>query len=285
MDYLKLFRDHAAKPIKKSYRDFENFYKANSMDVEDVNQEVKIALWKLVSKNEKLLTKLEKEELQELTTVADVKKRKLPLTRYIGKFVGNHLKDFIMQSVKVEVDKDDINIFSDYSDKSPEQIIDDLNISELESRILYKKYVEHKSYSQIAKEEGLKKRRVDYLLIMLVKNHAKKANKTHYINSSRLNNSYNQDDSSNEMDIFTDNANKDQLKDITTDFAIPEHLFEEIKPLLTEQEYNVIYLKFELSMSDREIAKLINLTAMRVGQLCRQAITKLRKNLKKDFTF
>jgi DNA-directed RNA polymerase specialized sigma24 family protein len=235
MNWQQIYKDIADPLVRRMYRRYEDIFKSDAMDLEDIKQDVRVAIWKLSTTNKKFTDNQE-------------------MTKYVRRTVANILNSHIMNIIKVHVE-DDIRIFSNTTTE-PQRILKSLKpkLSDLQYKILAMLYVDHMSYGQIAAKLSIPKNKVAYTYYQTVKNHAvKKYTALAHISLETL---------LGDVDL-QETSEDDEQTDIMDTSVVPQtpalpedvecRLFiGQFKNILTDNQYQIIekYYVDGFSMSD-----------------------------------
>lgn len=263
-DILELYKISGKTTTKNYYSKYGKYFKAESIDLKDLEQEVICELLMFLDCHDDKL---------------NVKNSRLPediLIKKAGKTVKFFLMDKLNLVAKRELFDDGIYAFYKDKDLEPIDIINKLLADKVISKenkqydVFYKKFVEEKTESQIAKELKIEKHRVRHLYAITLKR-AEDANS--HVDASHNNNDEDKENYYLESKRFSDN----QVTAPTVDFV-----WDNLKNTLDDKSYKVLYLYIIEEKSFVEIGKELNFTKQRVEQIYKKNIEKLRKTFKKE---
>ena len=272
MDLEKLHQDCGKEQARNYYKLHLEVFKSLAMDLEDVEQDIKILIWQTY---EKIKNKIPVEEMN----------------KYIGSVVSRHLRRFIISAIGQESDISLQDFALKGLSQTDEEILeslkqqfidDDPETAELTYSILYKKLYIGKTDQQVADdliEEGvipaITRRRVsDIFRVQIVRKHRTKG-------KGLKNPGLSKQDGDVEYDNFNpdDLSNKDSLKSEhgVQVLKVPSFLFEDIKPLLSSREYEILEKHIRQNKNFNEIASELSIRKQTAYIFYTRAIEKLRK--------
>lgn len=275
MELEKLYKECAKDQVRNFYKLHSDIFKSLAMDLDDLEQDIRIKIWETLEKTEGLT--FEK-----------------GINNYIGGVVSNELRNY---RVKALVDYGDITL-QDFSveglNQTDEEILeslyqqfksDNIKTADLNYNILYKKLHIGKTEEQIVNDlmrEGIVKTITRHRVSDVF---WKKIVPRYRIRGRGLKN-YGLDQQAiiNEDMYGTDDDRKarDYLKDGVGEFKEPSFLLSDVKDFLSNREYVILEKHFVEQKNFQQIADELNIRKTTAYLYYKSALVKLRKIIKKD---
>ena len=271
MDLEKVYQECANEQVRNFYNLHIEIFKSLAMDLNDLKQEILVKIWEILETNKG----------------RDFEKG---IHNYVGASVSNHLRSYITKAI---VNYEDISL-SDFGlkglNQTDEEILESLYLqfkqdnpknADLNYNILYKKLFIGKTEDQIVEDlikegivESITRHRVsDIFWKRIVRKYRTKGRGLKTPPS--------------QMDIVFDDGgttddsnNKNQFNKEYSDTLVENHasfLFDDIKPLLSEREYEIIEKHFKKGMNFQQIADELSIRKQTVYIFYTRALAKLRK--------
>lgn len=270
-EYL-LFRNVINPIIKTFYNNHKELYRTNSIDLEDLRQEIYIdideslknlnnGILKRGENKDKRSIKLEKTKVELNENILSYKKWMVTVTKNL---LTEHLKNKI-DKVHNTIDIlafAEVNERGEYIETDPEKILlslkdRDENFTDTDYKILYKKFVESKPFSTIAVEMSMDSARIVRDTLNSIK--------------SRL-------DIPHHIPIKMGALEEDFMHGNTQQ---EDNWFTELKVLLIDTDYQIVHLRFVEQKSLKEIGSIVGMSHQNVQLKLNKILASLKKKLNK----
>ena len=284
MDFEALYKECGKNQTKNFYKNHSEEFKSLSMDLEDIEQEIRIKIW----------------ETYELLKKTKPEMGKVELFEYLTRTVQNELRHYVTKSM-VSVDDVSLKDFEVYEGLTltDEQILQSLyermkkdypENAELYYEIVYKKLFIGRTEPEIVEDliaEGIVKdiTRTRVMNIFWKKIVPKYRKKGYILRNNRLHEKRD-DGTDNKPDQFELPDPIEQNEDTTSEPSvilepIEASLFDNIKDLLTGRQYEIVEKVFKEQKTFQEIADELSVAKGTVKNQYDRALVKLREIMKK----
>lgn len=285
MDFEALYKECGKNQTKNFYKNHNEEFKSLSMDLEDIEQEIRIKIWEVSESLKKEQPGISKQDL----------------IKYLNETVQNELRHYVTKSM---VSADDVkladfevyegmtltdaqilqSLYERMKDEYPEE-------ADLWYEIVYKKLFVGKTENEIVEDliaEGIVKdiTRTKVMNIFWKKIVPKYRKKGYILRNNRLHEKRD-DGTENKPDEFElpDPVEQAEEKNIDEPFIMPEtieaSLFDSIKDLLTDRQYEIVEKVFKEQKTFQEIADELCVAKGTVKNQYDRALVKLREIMKK----
>ena len=277
MDLEKVYQECANEQVKNYYKLNAEIFKSLAMDLNDLKQEIMIKIWQTFEQNKgKTFDK--------------------GINNYIGTTVSHELRSYM---TKAEGQENNISL-SDFSlkglNQSDEEILESLmvifkgvdklrktNLADLYYNILYKKLFIGKTDEQIADDlvkegiiESITRHRVsDIFWKKIVRKYRVHGRGLKNLGQPTTDETTSEKEVSDDDTIKTISNSNERVNESIEE--LPSFLFQDIKPLLSDREYEIIEKHFKEGMNFQQIADELSIRKQTVYIFYTRALAKLRK--------
>ena len=271
MDLECLYQECANEQVRNFYKLHTEVFKSLAMDLDDLKQDILMEIWNILENNKG--REFEK-----------------GIKGYIGGAISNHLRTYIRKAM---VNYNDISL-ADFGMKgfnqSDEEILDYIKVllkqdmpenAELFYNIFYKKIFIGKTDEQIVEDiikegivESITRHRVsDIFWRRIVPRYRVKGRGLKYSTVYKKS----PDETLVDGDTITKDSSHGEIVGSGMQVPVISFLFDDIKPLLSAREYEIIEKHFKNEMNFQQIADELSIRKQTVYIFYTRALDKLRK--------